>query len=213
VKELVSKTLSQLVRLRPRDDTLYVSQNHTVLATGRDGFVNQLSEHGLFVYETRVLSRYFYLIEGQRPQPVALSNVQQHSWLGYYIVLPPGNQGREGDEGNPAQHTVELRLSRFIGDGMHEDIDLTNFTQEKVAFTLELNIDADFADLSDLGNKREQTGIVKSDWRKMEGATELIFDYEAYHSYDHQGEIGTAHIHRAVTLRIENATTVPQANS
>ncbi|HZS48387.1 MAG TPA: glycogen debranching N-terminal domain-containing protein, partial [Blastocatellia bacterium] len=89
----------------------------------------------------------------------------------------------------------------------------TNFTQEKVAFTLELNIDADFADLSDLGNKREQTGIVKSDWRKMEGATELIFDYEAYHSYDHQGEIGTAHIHRAVTLRIENATTVPQANS
>ena len=47
-----------LVRLRPRADTLYVSQGRTVLATERDGFIADGAEHGLFVYETRLLSRY-----------------------------------------------------------------------------------------------------------------------------------------------------------
>src|SRR5947208_424541 len=79
-----------LIRLRPRDDMLYVSQSNTVLASGRDGFVTENSEQGLFVHETRLLSRYRYLIDGQAPQPVALSNVEQHTWLGYYVALPPG---------------------------------------------------------------------------------------------------------------------------
>src|SRR3954469_23009705 len=79
-----------LVRLRPRADTLHVSHSNTVLATGRDGFVHKGSAHGLFVHETRLLSQYQYLIEGHAPHPVALSNVEQHTWLGYYIVVPPG---------------------------------------------------------------------------------------------------------------------------
>ena len=70
-----------LVRLRPRADTLYISQDRTVLATERDGFISDGAEHGLFVHETRLLSRYRYLIDGAPPQPVALSNVEQHTWL------------------------------------------------------------------------------------------------------------------------------------
>lgn len=46
-----------LVRWRPCADTLYVSQSNTVLATGRDGFVHKGSADGLFVHETRLLSR------------------------------------------------------------------------------------------------------------------------------------------------------------
>src|SRR5688572_14877613 len=74
-----------LVRLRPRMDTLYISQNRTVLATDRDGFIRKGPDHGLIVHETRLLSHYQYAIDGKVPYPVALSNVEQHSWLGYYI--------------------------------------------------------------------------------------------------------------------------------
>ncbi|HET9533299.1 MAG TPA: glycogen debranching N-terminal domain-containing protein, partial [Blastocatellia bacterium] len=70
----------QLIRLRPRDDTLYVSQSRTVLATDRDGFIDDGKEHGLLVHQTRLLSRYRYLIDGNPPRPVALSNVEQHTW-------------------------------------------------------------------------------------------------------------------------------------
>ena len=79
-----------LVRLKPRNDTLYVSQGRTVLATERDGFIADGPEHGLFVHQTRLLSRYLYLIDGKSMLPVVLSNYEQHNWLGYYITLPPG---------------------------------------------------------------------------------------------------------------------------
>jgi hypothetical protein len=64
---------------------MYISQDRTVLATRRDGFICDGAEHGLFVHETRLLSRYRYLIDDRLPQPVALSNVEQHTWLGYYF--------------------------------------------------------------------------------------------------------------------------------
>ena len=67
-----------------------VSQGRTVLITDPDGFFDGGAERGLFVHQTRMLSRYRWLIEGERPQPVALSSVAQHSWLGYYACLPPG---------------------------------------------------------------------------------------------------------------------------
>jgi hypothetical protein len=43
-----------------------------------------------------------------------------------------------------AQQALERRLSRYLGEGLHEDIDLTNFTQEQANFTLTLEIDGDF---------------------------------------------------------------------
>lgn len=85
-----------LMRLRPRHDLNYVSRNHTVLATDLDGFVRPGPERGLFFHETRLLSRYRYLINGAPPKAVALANVEQHSWLGYYIAPSP-NAGKQGE--------------------------------------------------------------------------------------------------------------------
>jgi hypothetical protein len=51
-------------------DTLYVAQNRTVLATALDGFVHEGPDHGLFVYQTRVLSRWRYIVNGEPPEPV-----------------------------------------------------------------------------------------------------------------------------------------------
>ncbi|HXG68768.1 MAG TPA: glycogen debranching N-terminal domain-containing protein, partial [Blastocatellia bacterium] len=204
-----------LVRLRPRDDAHYVSQGRTVLCTGRDGFLAGSDAYGLLVYETRLISRYRYLIDGRPPRPVALSNIEQHSWLGYYIALPPGIETGEKDKGSgqlghASQQTLELRLSRFVGDGLHEDVDLTNFTQQKTAFTLALEVDADFADLNETEGDRQQQGDIRSEWREAgEGAWELVFDYKAEHQYDHQGDTGSARIHRGVTLRVEHSTSAP----
>jgi len=65
--------VKSLTRLLPRFNTRYVSQSRTVLAVGLDGFADEGTEHGLFVHETRLLSRYRWLIAGQRPRPVVLS--------------------------------------------------------------------------------------------------------------------------------------------
>ncbi len=213
--EKMVKLLSYLVRLRPRMDTLYVSQSRTVLATDSDGFISDGAEHGLFVHQTRLLSRYRYTVNGEPLQPVALSNVEQHSWLGYYITTPPGVETGEGDQGSgqldhASQQTLELRLSRTVGAGIHEDVDLTNFTQQPISFQLELEVDADFADQIETKGERKQQGDLKRGWRTAgEGAWELRFDYKVAHEYDHQGNTGTARLHRGVTLRVEETAFPP----
>lgn len=204
-----------LVRLRPRSRTLYVSQSRTVLATDLDGFIRGGPDHGLIVYETRLLSLYKYLINNEEPLSVALSNVNQHSWLGYYIMLPPGIKRGERDLGSGqmeefTEQTLELRLSRYVGDGVHEDVELINFSQQPTAFTLSLEVDADFADIDETKGGRRQYGEIKNSWLETEaGRGELNFDYRAEHAYDHQGNTGTAHLHRGLTLRVENPTSAP----
>jgi N-terminal domain of (some) glycogen debranching enzymes len=111
---------NRLVRLRPRSDTIYMARNRTVLATAPDGFVHGEANHGLFVHRTRFLSRYRYLINGKPPNPVALSNLDQHSWLGYYIITSPGLRRGEdtrilGPAGVITQQTLELRSARIVG--------------------------------------------------------------------------------------------------
>src|SRR5688572_2442247 len=136
-----------LVRLHTRPDTLYLSRNRTVLATSTDGFIEATTPHGLFVHETRMLSHYRLLIDGRSPKPSALSNVEQHSWLGYYLTAVPdassvadSGSGHVQDE---SQHSLEIRISRAIHEGLHEDIDVTNFSQWNTSFELELHVAAD----------------------------------------------------------------------
>jgi glycogen debranching enzyme len=197
----------QLVRLRARPDTLYVSQGRIAFATDLDGCVSDGPEHGLFVHETRLLSRYRYLINGEPFAPVALSNVDQHTWLGYYIALPPGGDENKRDQGSgqvqqASQQTLELRVSRYVGGGLHEDLDFTNFAQWPTRFTFEIDIGADFADQIETKGGRKQNGKIRSDWSTESVRATLTFHYHATHEYANQSERGVAHLHRGLIVEI-----------
>src|SRR5690348_8076780 len=86
--KMTARNHQGLARVEPRLRTIYCSQGRAVLATDLDGQIVDDPRHGLFVGETRVISRYRYLLNGNVPQPVALSNAEQHSWLGYYVTVP-----------------------------------------------------------------------------------------------------------------------------
>lgn len=191
---------------------MFASHGNTVLATRRDGYLDDGVEQGLFVHQTRMLSRYQCRLGGVRPQPAALSNVDQDSWLGYYLVPAPGQRDRAGNPGAPqppAQYGIELVVSRVVADGVHEDIDITNFTQQPFRLPLRLDIDADFADQDETKGERQQCGRLTRAWHETPDAWELDFDYQAQHDYDVQGNRGTATLQRGLTLRIDHATTPP----
>jgi glycogen debranching enzyme len=204
VAERLSHPSSPLVRLRPWNDVLYVSQGRTVFAVDRDGFVDGGLHRGLFVHETRVVSRWRYLVDGRPWTPVALSNVDQHTWLGYYIALPPGADPGERDQGSghlkaDSEQTLELRLSRSIGFGMHEDADLANFSSATTRFTLEIEVDADFADLAETfdDDERRQQGELRRSWREENEVWELAFGYRV------------EPLERGLVLRLERAGSQP----
>jgi glycogen debranching enzyme len=201
-----------LVRLRTRAETLYVSQNRTVFATRRDGFVDAETDHGLFVHSTRLVSRYEYRLNGRLPEPNAASNVEQHSWLGYYVTPHPeaaDNYATQGPGGATAQHAIELRVSRYVSDGVHEDVDVTNFTQRPAKCRLELRVDADFADLAETKGHRLQQGTIDRSWQTIDDRAAVTFTYAAQHAYAHQEESGNAHLQRGVTVAFSNATSPP----
>ncbi len=198
-----------LAKISPRPRTIYCSQGRAVLATDLDGLIGDFPRHGLFVGETRVLSRYRYFVDGKRLETVALSNVEQHSWLGYYISPAPGANWKQdtgsGEMEEASEETIELKVSRTVGLGVHEDLDFTNFTQQPVQFTFEIELDSDFADQAETFRRR-QHGKLTRRWRQSSSRlAELVFDYNASHKYSHQGNRGFAHIHRELIVRIEHA--------
>ena len=218
MKQPLGDVTRSISRLQVRADALLVSQGDTVLATRRDGFIEPGEEQGLFVHETRMLSLYRCRIGRQRPFPVALSNIRQDHWMGYYIVRAPGQGGDEdggggdgsdGDVRAASQQALELRITRVVGEGLHEDLDIANHTREPVEFRLSFEVDADFADLDETRGDRKQKGTLKRRWKSRDGQAELVFDYRAEHAYRQQGHRGTAHTHRSLTLCIANADSPP----
>jgi glycogen debranching enzyme len=206
----------RLIRLHPREDSFEVSQGRTVLSTNLNGFIVPKTTNGLFVHQTRMLSCYRWLIDKAEPLATALSNVGQHSWLGYYIQLPrslgAGQRDRgSGEMAEVSERSLELRLSRSVGYGVHEDVDLTNYTQEEAKFHLQLELDADFADQAETVHKRQQFGKLKRMWRRnAEGNWELFFDYVAHHHYEHQGDTGNPSIHRSLAIEVANCDSQPR---
>src|ERR1043166_9270261 len=195
---------SWLVRLRPRNSTVYASQGRSVMATSPDGFVFKNKEHGLWVYQSRMLSRYRWLVNGKPPVMTANSNLHQHSWLGYYVASPANAKNTGFDEKDPAPQTIELRLSRQVGPGLHEDVDVTNFSRFSTSIRLELEVESDFADPSEANGRQRQKGRLRANWRNpTDNEAELTFDYRAVHAYDHQGNRGTARLHRGIRLLLE----------
>lgn len=197
-----------LAKISPRPSTIYCSQGRAVLATDLEGMIDEFPRHGLFVGETRLLSRYCYFVEGKKPQTVAVSNVEQHSWLGYYIFPPPGLKWKEdtgsGEMEAASEETVELKVSRTVGLGVHEDIDFTNFTEETTGFVFEIELDSDFADQAE-AFKRKQHGKLTRRWKRLsKRRAELTADYHALHRYNHQGNRGVARLHRGLVVRLEN---------
>lgn len=159
---MTSSNASDLIELRARPEVRSIWQGQTVLVSAQDGRVSGEELQGLYEQNTRILSRWEYQINGQRLRFVAASPVDSYSMLAYYLApgikqqIPPLSAEEDG---------LVLRCSRFVGQGMHEDIDLENFTQTGVEFELSLVLAADFADLTAVSaGGRQQRALAAAAW-------------------------------------------------
>jgi glycogen debranching enzyme len=178
-------------------------QGRTILECDLQGMISS-PVYGLFFYESRILSRLKYLIDGRAPVMVASSNVEQHSWLGYYLVAAEDDH----DFGQAARHAIELKVSRFVGNGVHEDLSITNFSGKPVRFRFTLELDADFADQAAEHRKIRELKIHRS-WQTINGKASLTFSGEATRQYQNQDESGTAFFRRAISLIINHSDSQP----
>jgi glycogen debranching enzyme len=95
-------------------------------------------QQGLFVRDTRVLSRWQLTVDGQEPQPLAVQHGEPYAAT--FLARMPPRAGK-------ADSTLLVVRRRYVGDGMREDITVRNTAARTARCQLELAADADFADL------------------------------------------------------------------
>jgi len=93
---------------------------------------------GLFVRDTRMLSRWELTVDGIEPQPLSVQ--QSEPYGAAFLGRMPPPAGR-------ADSTLLLIRRRYVGDGMREDITMRNTSAKGRRFRLSLVAAADFADL------------------------------------------------------------------
>lgn len=83
-----------------------------------------------------------------------------------------------------------------MGSGLQEEAELTNHTLRPASLRLELQIDADFADIAEVHGNRRQKGETTHAWTAGANESELVWTYTAEHTYQHQANRGSAKLCR-----------------
>ena len=153
----------------------------------RDGRITG-GEQGLFIHETRMLSRYRWHVNRDL-YTVEASNVLQNSLLLYAIARPnrlkkgySGSIRGPGSARDATEETIELRLATVLTDGFHQDLDVRNFTVQEQPIEVALELNADFADLDEvLDSHRQQRGKLIRSLSVAASAATLSWSYTAAH--------------------------------
>ncbi len=110
----------------------------TFAISGGAGDISDGAAQGLFFRDTRILSRFEVLVDGVRTEPLAAVTDNPFSSTFVSRCQPP--PGR-------ADSTLMVFRSRYVGQGMREDLAIRNFADEPATCTVQLLVGCDFADL------------------------------------------------------------------
>lgn len=134
----------------------------TFCVSGERGDLYGGGEQGLFYRDMRHLSRFVLLVNGEPPEPV--SHESNGDSAEFFSSVPAGVE----------QRGVSVIRRRYLADSPREDLRLSNHTRNPVDLLVELELDADFADLFRVrGIGGEQHGSLE---KSVSGDT-LSFDY------------------------------------
>ncbi len=172
-----------LNRLRPRSTAVVIHAGTSFLSTDQNGFVSG-GEHGLYCEQTRFLSRLELRHLGLTP--VSAVAVDSTSAVAFFLVPspaglaggPPGGHHPSG--GEIVEKGIEIRANMSLDRALRFEFVLTNHAMAEATFTLELAMDADFADLQEARTgKRIQMAGVDRAWASLsDGSGELTFRYQ-----------------------------------
>ena len=146
-------------------EALVVLDGSTFFVSSRSGDVEPGADaSGYFFADMRHLSTWQLLADGE-PLKVLSSGTVDYYSASIHATLARARVGK-----NP---TVTVRRDRFVSDGVHEDLIVTNNSSQPARLELELRFGADFADLFEVKNPRPKRGTTSAEV----GADRVTFSY------------------------------------
>jgi glycogen debranching enzyme len=125
--------------------TVTINRDDRFLVCQPDGRITEHAEEGFFARDTRFVSGWDVLLNGQRPILLNSSPIEFYSARFEFT-----NDGLIDDQGPVERHSLSVRVDRTIAGGVHEDFDLTNYGRRAVRLTIEVAFASDFADIFDV---------------------------------------------------------------
>ena len=144
---------------------LTIHQAYTVLVSEQDGEIDSGGHKGLYCSDTRLISSWRIYANGARWELLSSANI---AYYAARIFLT--NPELATETGTVPARSLDLVIGRTLGDGLHEDLDLTNRGSKPVRFNLEIAIRSDFADLFEVkADKVVRRGNIQSAWSPRAG--------------------------------------------
>lgn len=162
------------------------------MVTDQRGEIDPESEQGVFAGDTRLVSFYRLYINGA-PWHLLNSSAVSYYAARLYFTNPPV----PSEDGDIRQRVLGLTVTRAVGGGIHEDLDITNYGLHPARFVLEIALRSDFADLFEVkSHKFVRRGRITTHWDEA------------------REELATAYIHaefkRRIVYRILNSGSQPR---
>ena len=148
-----------------------IHQGQTILLTEPGGEINWPSKGGLYFRDTRVISAWAIYANGELWNLLNGGAVAPHA-----ARIFQTNRAFASEDGPIAARTIGLVIGRYIDGGLHEDIDVTNNSQNPVRFNLEIAIRADFADIFEVkGDDIVRRGRIITSWSEKREVLRITY--------------------------------------
>ncbi len=165
------------IEIKVGPPTITASQGRTFMVTTQSGEIQANTDQGVYAQDTRFVS--FYRLYINRT-PLSVINSSQLSFYATRFHLT--NRAVETDGGTIPEQTLRITVNRVVSEGIHEDIEIANYTGKKIAFLLELGMRSDFADLFEVKSKHiVQRGKQESIWNAQEKQLRTTYDNQDFH--------------------------------
>jgi glycogen debranching enzyme len=139
---------------------LTINQGSTFMVTDLNGEIAAESEQGVFADDTRFVSYYKIFANGEPWQRLTSSPTAYYAERIYFTNPPLATE-----EGDILGGQLGLEITRAVGDGIHEDVDVTNYGLAPARFNLEIALRSDFADIFEVKwHKFVRRGRIESEW-------------------------------------------------
>ena len=146
------------VQVGPHQVSIHHGQ--TVLVSEPDGQIQSPGEKGLYFFDTRIISSWIIYANGE-PWELLNGGAIAHYASRIYLT----NRRILTSDGVIPPRTLGLVVSRLISGGMHEDLDVTNNSTQRVNFQLEIVLRCDFADIFEVkSNNIVRRGHIVTEW-------------------------------------------------
>lgn len=165
------------IEIKVGPPTITTSQGRTFMVTTQSGEIQANTDQGAYALDTRFVS--FYRLYINR-SPLSVINASQLSFYASRFHLT--NPRVETEGGVIPEQSLRVTLDRVVSEGIHEDIEIANYTGKKVAFLLEIGIRSDFADLFEVKEKHiVQRGKQQTHWDAHKKCLRTTYDNKDFH--------------------------------